>query len=65
MTRLRETKKEVKAVTFAGATAGLILWLIGYFAFSGPIPEPIQIFVPAAVATAAGWIAPHTDRSQT
>lgn len=59
-----ETK--VKASTAAAALSGLALWILGKYVFKGDVPDVIASWVyalvPAIVAGAAGYLAPHTNR---
>lgn len=61
-----ETK--VKASAGAAALSGLLLWILGRYVFKGTVPDVVAswvyVLVPAVVAGAAGYLAPHTNRPQ-
>ena len=49
------TETKVKASTAAAAASGLVLWVLGRYAFKGAVP--------AALTFAAGYYARHTSRT--
>lgn len=65
---------KVKAATVAaggtGATAALLLWLLGTYVFRGAVPLPVEAFVDTVVVGAlsaagawiAGWWTRHAPR---
>ena len=60
-----ETK--VKASTAAAAVSGIVLWIIGRYAFKGgAVPDVVAswvyVAVPAVVTFGAGYLAKHTPR---
>lgn len=60
-----ETK--VKASTAAAAVSGLALWAMGRYLFRHGVPDVVAswvyVIVPAVLALAAGYLAPHTSRT--
>ena len=60
------TETKVKASTAAAAASGLVLWVLGRYAFKGAVPDVVASWVyaavPAAVTFTAGYLAKHTDR---
>jgi hypothetical protein len=60
-----ETK--VQAASLAAAVSGAVLWALQVYAFKGgAVPAGlvslIDLAVPAVLAAAAGYLAPHTPR---
>jgi hypothetical protein len=60
-------ENKVKASTAAAAVSGIVLWIIGRYAFkNGAVPDVVAswvyVLVPAAVTFAAGYLAKHTNR---
>lgn len=49
-----------------GVIASAALWALGRYAFHGAVPGQVdalvELAVPAALAAAGGWLAPHTAR---
>ena len=58
---------KVSASAAGAALAGVIMWALQTYAFPDGLPEGLQplldVAVPALVAFAAGWAAPHTPRT--
>jgi hypothetical protein len=68
MTSPVETK--VQASSLAAAASGVALWALQTYVFKGnAVPAGlvslIDVIVPAALAAAAGYLAPHTPRPVT
>jgi len=61
------TETKVKASTAAAAASGLVLWVLGRYAFKGAVPDVVASWVyaavPAALTFAAGYYARHTSRT--
>ena len=60
-----ETK--VQAASLSAAVAGAVLWALTVYVFKGGTVPPglvslIDVAVPAVLAAAAGYLAPHTPR---
>lgn len=59
-----ETK--VQASTAAAAVSGIVLWILGRYAFKGTVPDVVAswvyVLVPAVITFAAGYLARHTPR---
>ena len=59
-----ETK--VQAGTLSAAVAGVALWVLQTYVFKGGMPQGLEslvyLAVPAVLAGAAGYLAPHTHR---
>lgn len=59
-----ETK--VKASTSVAAVSGLVLWILGKYAFKGEVPDVVAswvyFLVPGLLTFAAGYFAKHTPR---
>ena len=49
-----------------GATAALVNWALGRYAFHSDVPGEVEVWIglaiPAVLAFLAGWLAPHTSR---
>lgn len=60
---------KVSAAAIATAVSGVVVWALQTYAFHGDLPLPVSAFVqtvvPALVALAAGYMAPHTPRADT
>lgn len=59
-------ENKVKASTAAAAVSGIVLWIIGRYAFKTGVPDVVAswvyVIVPAVVTFAAGYFAKHTNR---
>ncbi len=60
-------EKKVKASGLAALGAGLIDWALAEYVFKGhhvdaAVTAEVYAAIPAVIATAAGWLAPHTSR---
>ena len=59
-----ETK--VTAGTASAAVAGVVLWVLTTYVFKSGMPQGLEslvyLAVPAVLAGAAGYLAPHTHR---
>ena len=58
---------KVQAASLAAAVSGVVLWALQTYAFKGNAVPPglvslVDVAVPAVLAAAAGWAAPHTPR---
>jgi hypothetical protein len=60
-------ESKVKSATVGAAVAGLVLWVLNAYVYSGSTPDAIQalvdVVVPGAVAFVAGWLTRHTPRA--
>jgi len=63
---VQQVETKVQAGSISAAAAGVILWVLQTYVFKGTMPEGIEslvyLLVPAVLAGAAGWLAPHTPR---
>src|SRR5260221_9037532 len=60
-------EKKVKASGLAALAAGLIDWALAEYVFKGhhvdaAVTAEVYAAIPAVIATAAGYLAPHTSR---
>lgn len=57
---------KVKSGAAGAVVAGFALWLLQAYVFRGAVPAPVELLVmlavPAALAFAGGYLAPHTPR---
>lgn len=57
---------KVKSASAGAVVAGFVLWLLQAYVFRGAVPAPVELLVmlavPAGLAFAAGYVAPHTPR---
>jgi hypothetical protein len=58
---------KVQAASLAAAVSGAVLWALSVYAFKGSTVPPglvslVDLAVPAILAAAAGYMAPHTPR---
>jgi hypothetical protein len=60
-----ETK--VSAATVAAVVSAFVVWVLRAFVFKGDVPPEVEAFATIAVVGAttfaAGWLSPHTPRS--
>lgn len=60
-------ERKVTAATIGATIAGAVVWAAQTWVFHGVLPAPIEnlltIGVPALVALIAGYLAPHTHRT--
>jgi hypothetical protein len=64
---MRVVETKVQAASLAAAVSGAVLWALQVYAFKGnAVPAGlvslIDLAVPAVLAAAAGYLAPHTPR---
>ena len=62
-----KVEAKVSAASLAAAASGVVLWCLQTWAFKGSAVPPglvslIDVAVPAVLAAAAGYLAPHTPR---
>ena len=59
-------EKKVQAGSLAAAVSGVVLWIAQTYWFKGGMPQGFEslvyLAVPAVLAGAAGYVAPHTNR---
>ena len=59
-------EQKVTASTAAAAVSGIVLWILGRYAFKTGVPDVIAswvyVAVPAVITFAAGYLAKHTPR---
>jgi hypothetical protein len=60
-----ETK--VSAATVAAVVSAFVVWVLRTYVFKGDVPPEVEAFATIAVVGAttfaAGWLSPHTPRS--
>ena len=63
---MRQVETKVRAGTLSAAAAGVALWVLQTYVFKGGMPQGVEslvyLAVPAVLAGAAGYLAPHTHR---
>ena len=59
-------ERKVTASTAAAAVSGIVLWILGRYAFKTGVPDVVAswvyVLVPAAITFTAGYLAKHTSR---
>lgn len=63
---MNNVETKVQAGTLSAAAAGVVLWVLQTYVFKGAMPQGVEslvyLAVPAVLAGAAGYLAPHTHR---
>jgi hypothetical protein len=63
---MSQVETKVQAGTVSAAVAGVVLWVLQAYVFKDGMPQGVEslvyLAVPAVLAGAAGYVAPHTHR---
>jgi len=63
---VKQVETKVQAGTLSAAVAGVLLWALQTYVFKDGMPQGVEslvyLAVPALLAGAAGYLAPHTSR---
>lgn len=66
MAKAKAPERKVTTSTAAAAVAGLVIWLLDKYVFTGSVPDPvalaINVLMPGILAFVVGYFTRHTHR---